>query len=202
MVVGFIAVIQTGQWNAGDPALGIIATPVFHTPEFSLRAIGELVLPLTVTVLVIQNGQGVAVVHAEGHLPPVTASAILSGVWSLIVAPVGAVSSCLTGPTNALIVQGKPADRRWAAAIVTGCGAIVVGIFSPAFVGFILRAHAEFFAALAGIAMLTPLGGAFSTAFSKPAWTGPLVCFLVTVAGHSLIGIGSAFWGVLVGLAV
>ena len=202
MVVGIVAVTTAGQWNAGDPTLGILATPMLHAPEFTFRAAAELVLPLAITVIVVQNGQGVAVLRGTGHHPPVTASAILSGVWSVLVAPLGAVSSCLTGPTNALIVAGKPADRHWAAAIVTGVGAIVVGILAPAFVGVILRTPAEFLAALAGLAMLVPLCGAFATAFSRVGWFGPLSCFLVTVADQSLFGIGAPFWGVAAGLAV
>ena len=202
MVIGACAVILTKQWSTGDPTLGVLATPVFTAPEFTVRAAAELVLPLAITVIVVQNGQGVAVLRGTGHHPPVTASAIFSGVASLIVAPLGAVSSCLTGPTNALIVAGKPSDRHWAAAIVTGVGAIIVGIFAPAFVGLILRTPPEYLAALAGLAMFVPLIGAFGTAFSKPGWFGPLACFLVTVADESLLGIGAPFWGVVAGLAV
>lgn len=169
-----LAVTAAGQWNAGDPSLGFLATPLLHAPEFTVRATAELVLPLAITVIVVQNGQRVAVLRGTGRHPPVTASAILSGVWSVIVAPVGAVSSCLTGPINALIVAGKPADRHWAAAIVTGAGAIVVGILAQAFVGVILRTPAEFLAALAGLAMLVPLCGAGSPCgHSSTAGTTP-----------------------------
>ena len=63
----------------------------------------ELVVPLTITVLVVQNAQGFAVLRAAGHNPPVNAVTVACGVGSLIAALVGAVSTCLTGPTNAII---------------------------------------------------------------------------------------------------
>lgn len=202
LVIGIGAVTLTGQWHEGAGGLGVLAAPVLTAPSFSWQAIAELVVPLAITVIVVQNGQGVAVLRGTGHHPPVTASAVLSGVWSLVVAPLGAVSSCLTGPTNALIVAGPNRERHWAAALVTGAGAIVVGLFAPTFVGIVLRTPEEFLAMVAGLAMLVPLRGAFVTAFAKPGWFGPLVCFLITVSNVSLLGIGASFWGIVVGLAV
>ena len=38
-----------------------------------------LVVPLAITVLVVQNGQGAAVLTAAGHKPPVDAAAIACG---------------------------------------------------------------------------------------------------------------------------
>ena len=52
----------------------------------------ELVVPLAITVLVIQNGQGVAVLRAAGHQPPVNAITIACGFGALASAAVGSVS--------------------------------------------------------------------------------------------------------------
>ena len=40
----------------------------------------ELVVPLAITVLVVQNGQGIAVLTAAGHEPPVNAITVACGV--------------------------------------------------------------------------------------------------------------------------
>lgn len=202
MVVGIVAVILDGGLSRGILDDGLLAVPMLQAPEFTLRSLAELVVPLAITVLVVQNGQGIGVLRAKGHHPPVNASAVACGIWSLMVSSIGAVSTCLTGPTNALLVSSGDPRRHYASAIGTGGLALVVGVLSPAFVGLILGTPAAFVAALGGLAMLAPLQAAFVAAFRTDRALGPLVCFLVTVADVSLLGISAPFWGIVLGLAV
>lgn len=202
MLVGVVAVVLTGGLSRGIADDGLLAAPVLQAPEFTVRAIAELVIPLAITVLVVQNGQGIAVLRTAGHHPPVSATAVACGVWSLLVSSIGAVSTCLTGPTNALIVASGDRSRHYAAAMANGAMALVVGVLSPAFVGLILGTPAAFIAALGGLAMLAPLQASFVTAFRTDRALGPLVCLLVTVADVSLLGISAPFWGIVLGMAV
>ncbi|PAY23021.1 benzoate transporter [Dietzia natronolimnaea] len=202
MIVGIAAVVVAGGLSRGIIDDGIIAAPMLQSPEFTLRAMTELVVPLAITVLVVQNGQGIAVLRAKGHRPPVSACAVACGVWSLLVSAIGAVSTCLTGPTNALLVSSGERSRHYAAAIANGALALVVGVVAPAFVGLILGTPAAFIAALGGLAMLAPLQSAFVTAFRTDRALGPLVCLLVTVADVSLLGVSAPFWGIVLGMAV
>lgn len=198
-VVGIIVAIASGKLAPGILDNGIISRPVFTAPEFSFAAIMELVVPLAITVVIVQNGQGVAVLKAAGHRPGVNLAAAASGLWSLPMALIGNITTCLTGPTNALIVAGAKSHRHYTAAMVTAIGAIIVGLFSPTFVGFMLAMPISFIAALAGIAMLTPLKNAFIAGFSGDYSTGALVCFLVTVSEISILGITAPFWGIVFG---
>lgn len=198
-VVGTIVAIASGKLAPGILDNGIISRPVFTAPEFSFAAIMELVVPLAITVVIVQNGQGVAVLKAAGHRPGVNLAAAASGLWSLPMALIGNITTCLTGPTNALIVAGAKSHRHYTAAMVTAIGAIIVGLFSPTFVGFMLAMPISFIAALAGIAMLTPLKNAFIAGFSGDYSTGALVCFLVTVSEISILGITAPFWGIVFG---
>lgn len=201
-VVGTAIAVGTGRLAPGILDNGIIARPVFTLPEFSLAATMELVVPLAITVVIVQNGQGVAVLRAAGHQPGVNLAAAASGLWSVPMALIGNITTCLTGPTNALIVAGQKTHRHYAAAMVTAVGAITVGLFSPTFVGFMLAMPLSFIAALAGIAMLTPLKNAFIAGFSGPYSTGALVCFLVTVSEVSIWGITAPFWGIVFGCLI
>lgn len=201
-VVGTLVAVFAGRLGSGILADGVLAAPVVTAPEFSWAAMMELVVPLAITVVIVQNGQGVAVLQAAGHKPGVNLAAAASGLWSIPMAFIGNITTCLTGPTNALIVAGGDRRRHYAAAMVTSVGAICVGLFAPAFVGFMLAMPASFIAALAGIAMLTPLKNAFLAGFSGPFSTGALVCFLVTVSDMSLLGITAPFWGIVFGCVV
>src|SRR3990172_4527576 len=103
LIMGAAAVAILGTFNpAGAGALGL-AQPNLYVPVFSWRAMVELVVPLAITVLVVQNGQGFAVLTAAGHRPPINAIAAACGAGSMLTAFVGSVSTCLTGPVNAIL---------------------------------------------------------------------------------------------------
>src|SRR3954464_11091798 len=105
LLTGAAVVALLGR--VGGASLGgfALVRPVVQAPAWSLGAMVELVVPLAITVLVVQNGQGIAVLQAAGHKPPINAATVMCGIGSLLAATVGAVSSCLTGPTNALITH-------------------------------------------------------------------------------------------------
>lgn len=198
-LVGTVVAIVAGRLSPGILDNGVFAQPIINTPEFSFAAIAELVIPLAITVVIVQNGQGTAVLGAAGHKQGVNLSAAASGLASIPMGLLGTTSTCLTGPTNALIVAGPNKERHYTAAMVTGFGAVLVGLISPAFVGFMLAMPASFIAALAGIAMLTPLKNAFLAGFKGPFSTGALVCFLVTVSELTIWNITAPFWGLVFG---
>lgn len=201
-VVGAMAVAATGSFHIDTPASSIVAVPVFTVPEFTVRAAMELVVPLAITVIVVQNGQGVAVLRGAGHRPPVNVITVASGLWSALAASVGAISSCLTGPTNALLVAGGRRDRQYIAALTFGVLAIVIGVFAPVFVTLMQAMPAAFIATVGGLALLGALQGAFRGAFGSRFTMGALVTFLVSVSDLTVLNIGSAFWGLVAGMAV
>jgi benzoate membrane transport protein len=175
---------------------------VLQVPQWSVQALVELVVPLAITVLVVQNGQGVAVLRAAGHDAPVNAITIACGAWSLLTAAVGSVSTCLTGPTNALLSASGERSRHYAAGIVCGLLAMVFGLLAPVFTRLMLATPRAFIAVLAGLAMLRVLQAAFVTAFSTRFTLGALVTFVVTVADVTVVNIGAAFWGLVAGIVV
>ena len=202
LLAGAVAVIVFGRFDASAPMQIELIRPVVQTPSWSLAAMVELVVPLAITVLVVQNGQGFAVLRAAGHNPPVNAVTVACGVGSVLAALVGAVSTCLTGPTNAIITGSGERERQYTAGIVVAVLAILFGLFAPTFTKLLLNAPKSFVAALAGLAMLRVLQTAFVTAFANNFSLGALAAFLVTVADRPLLNVGAAFWGLIAGLAV
>ena len=203
LLVGAIMIAILGRLNLGDVGALGFAQPVLQTPSWSWTAMLELVIPLTITVLVVQNGQGVAVLKAAGHEPPITMIAVACGIGAALSASVGAVSSCLTGPTNALISSSGEKNRHYTGALTFGCLALLFGVLAPTFTNLTLATPKAFIMVLAGLAMLRALQSAFVTSFGSGKFTlGALVSLLVTVADVSLFNIGSAFWGLVAGFAV
>jgi benzoate membrane transport protein len=199
--VGAIVIWQSGAFAPGLEQARMLAAPHLQLPEFSWPAMVELVIPLAITVLVVQNGQGIAVLTAAGHDPPVNAIAAACGVGAIASAFVGAVSTCLTGPVNAIISSGGERRTQYTAGVLVGVMAILFGLFSPLFTRLLLAAPAAFIAALAGLAMLRVLQSAFAIAFTGPFTLGALVTFLVTVAGIPIYNVGAPFWALVAGTA-
>ena len=202
LLVGAAASVLLGRFDDSTLNSLQLVQPVVQMPQWSWAAMVELVGPLTITVLVVQNGQGFAVLKAAGHTPPVDSITVACGVGALLSAVVGSVSTCLTGPTNAIITASGERARHYIAGITTGVVAVVFGLLSPAFTSLMLQAPKAFIMALAGLAMLRVLQAAFMASFKDKFTLGALVAFLVTVADLSLVNIGAAFWGLVAGIMV
>lgn len=202
LVVGAVTVVVSGRFRPGGAGAEWFAAPVLQAPEWSLQAMLELVVPLAITVLVVQNGQGIAVLRSAGHSPPINAATVACGAWSLITAAVGTVSTCLTGPTNALLSASGERSRQYTAGIACGLLAMLFGLFAPLFTSAMLATPPAFIATLGGLALLRVLQASFVAAFSTRFTLGALVTFVVTVADVTVLNVGAPFWGLLVGLAV
>ncbi|CUW40839.1 Putative permease of the major facilitator superfamily (MFS); putative benzoate transporter [Magnetospirillum sp. XM-1] len=203
LVAGALGIAVSGRFHPETLGTFTIAHPVIQAPVFSVAALVELVVPLAITVLVVQNGQGVAVLRTGKHEPPVNTIAFMSGVGAMLSALVGAVSSCLTGPTNALLISSGELHRHYTAALAFGLLGVLFGIFAPTFTGLMLATPKEYIMVLGGLAMLRVLQGSFISSFGAGKFTlGALISLLVTVADISLLNIGAAFWGLVAGFVV
>ncbi len=203
MAVGLLAIALTRTGTLPPIDMGaVLAAPEVVAPHFNAATLIELVVPLAITVLVVQNGQGIAVLRSAGHAPPVNAIATACGAWSILTGLVGTVSTCLTGPTNAILSTGREKHTHYAGGILLGLIAIAFGLFSPLFTKLLLATPKAFIATLAGLAMLRVLQAAFATAFQGAFGIGALVAFLVTVSSIAIAGIGAPFWGLVFGALV
>ncbi len=202
LIVGLIAIVLGGQFTFKEPFVFSLVRPNLYVPEFSWAAIIELTLPLAVTVLVAQNAQGFAVLEASGHKPPVNAVTIACGVNSMIIALVGSVSTCLTGPVNAIISSSGEKERQYTAGVLIALLALTFGLFAPTLTRFMLATPKSFVMALAGLALVRVLERAFVVSFKGSFTVGATVTFLVTVANVPIFSIGAPFWGLVIGYCV
>src|SRR5512143_1342033 len=117
LITGIVVIALSGTFKMGGAAAYTFASPNLYAPEFSGAAMVELVLPLAITVLAAQNAQGFAVLEAAGHKPPVNMITAACGIGSLISASVGTVSTCLTGPVNAILASAGAKEKHYAAGV-------------------------------------------------------------------------------------
>ncbi|MDA9981588.1 benzoate/H(+) symporter BenE family transporter [Gammaproteobacteria bacterium] len=199
LIAGVVAIVSTGAFNLADDAQLAFVAPTFVYPEFSIAAMIELVVPLAITVIVVQNGQGFAVLKAARHDPPVNAVTVACGGVSLLTAVTGTVSTCLTGPVNALISISGEHHRQYTAGIFVAVLGLFFGLFSSFFTALMLASPPAFIATLAGLAMLRVLQTSMTTAFGGTCTFGALITFLVTLADVPIFNLGAPFWGLVFG---
>ncbi len=182
-----------------------LATPVFTTPQFSWRALIGVALPLYVVTMASQNVPGVAVIRASGYQLPISPLIGWTGAANLLLAPFGGFALNLAAITAAICMgrEAHPeADKRYVAAIAAGVFYLLIGLFGATVGALFLAFPKELVLAIAGFALLGTIGSALASALGQEAQREPaLLTFLVTASGVALAGIGSAFWGLLTGLA-
>jgi benzoate membrane transport protein len=203
IIVGLIAVAAVGQANWRLLTFGF-AEFKFFTPQFTWPAAVELVIPLALTVIAVQNAQGIAILQNMGYRPPLDVVTITSGVGSILVAPFGSQSVCLAGPMTGIVTNPSvgPKECRYAAALVTGILWMVFGLFSPMATALSQILPASLVNLLAGLALLEVLGSCFAAAFGEKFRLGALFTFLITISGIRVLNIGAPFWGLVGGTFV
>ncbi len=188
------------NWSALQPRL---ALPQFFWPSFNMGSIIELVPPLVVAVVAIQNGQGIAVLLSQGYKPPVNTMTTATGIASIIQLFFGGHSSCIAGPTIAIAggPEAGPREGRFAATVVNGLLWITFGLIAPvaASIDRVVLKKA-LIPMLGGLAILSVLVSALQVAFAGPFRNGALFAFLITLSDIKVAGIGAAFWGLVGGM--
>lgn len=202
LLAGGIVVWLTGSFRDIGPLPGVLTHPVLVVPSWSWQAMVELVIPLTITVLMVQNAQGYAVLTQAGHRPPQNRLNTACGVGSILLGLVGAVSMCVTGPSNAILSATGRREQQYQGAVTYGILAILFGVFSTLMTWLALALPTAYIAVLGGLAVYRVLEGAFIAAFANGYTLGALTTLLITVSDVSLFNIGAPFWGLVGGTLI
>ncbi|NJN58417.1 MAG: benzoate/H(+) symporter BenE family transporter [Leptolyngbyaceae cyanobacterium SL_5_9] len=180
-----------------------LTEPILTLPRFSLSALIGVALPLFVVTMASQNVPGVAVIRASGYTVPISPVIGWTGATTLVLAPFGAFALNLAAITAA-ICMGREAHedpaKRYVAAIAAGVFYLIIGLFGGTVSSVFAAFPQELVLAIAGLALLGTIGNGLITALTQEKEREPaLITFLVTASGVTLLGVGSAFWGLVAG---
>lgn len=180
-----------------------VTTPQWVTPAFSVQALMGVALPLFAVCVASQNLPGLAVIRAAGYQTPASPLIGWTGLATLILAPFGAFGVNLAAITAAICTGPEAHDdptKRYTAAIVSGLFYLVAGVFGASIGALFLAFPRELVLAIAGFALINTIGSGLVSALQEERHReAALVTFLVTASGVSLLGIASAFWGMVAG---
>jgi benzoate membrane transport protein len=202
LAVGIVVAALQGrmQWSAVAVSA---AMPVWTTPLFTWGAFISVAVPMFVVTMASQNLPGVAAQRAAGYTTPVSHTITATGVATVLLAPFGGYAFNLSAITAAIAMSPEAhADpaKRYTAAVMAGVFYLMIGLAGGAVVGVLQAFPRELVLAIAGLALLgTIAGGLASALHNEKHRDAAILTFLVTLSGITLMGIGSAFWGVVAG---
>jgi benzoate membrane transport protein len=204
LVVGALLAVGLGLVKP-MPALGL-SRPELIMPAWDLATLIGLGVPLYLVTMASQNLPGFAVLRASGYQPPTQAVLAVTGAASLGTAFMGAHTSNLAAISAALCTGPEahpdPAER-WKAGVFYALWWGLIALFGASLVGLFGALPPALLATVAGTALLGSMAGAMGAALSADqdrfAAAGTLA---VTASGVTLMGVGSAFWGLVFGLIV
>ncbi|WP_270828482.1 benzoate/H(+) symporter BenE family transporter [Aeromonas sp. Y318-1] len=203
LATGILICLLRGQLQL-DTIHWQLAGPVMTWPEFSLGALFGIALPLFIVTMTSQNMPGITILRAHGYQPATSSLITWTGLTGLLLAPFGGYAFNLAAITAA-ICMGKEVDpdanRRWPAAVWAGGFYLLTGCFGATVAALFTAFPATLVTCVAGLALLGTIGSSLYTALQHDnAREAALLTFIITASGISLLGIGSACWGLLVGI--
>jgi benzoate membrane transport protein len=181
-----------------------LAVPVWVTPEFSFSALIGIGIPLFIVTMTSQNLPGVAILKASGYeSQPMSPLITSTGITTMLLAPFGGFTFNLAAITAAICTSEeahKDPSKRYVAGLSVGVFNILAGLFGATVVGLFAAFPSAMVAALAGLALLSTIGSSLHQALVQDTQRdAAVITFLVTASGIQLMGIGSAFWGIVFG---
>ena len=188
--------LQTLSWQ--------LSLPVWIAPSFSVTSLIGVGIPLFIVTMASQNVPGIAVLRANGYQTPASPLISWTGFTGMVLAPFGGFAFNLAAITAA-ICMGKEADpdpqKRYLAAIWAGFFYLLTGRFGATVAALFTAFPTALVITIAGLALLGTIGNSLAASITEPSSReAALLTFLITASGMSAMGVGSAFWGLLIGL--
>lgn len=203
LVLGLIFLLIQDRVDVSGLSLRL-AAPIFTMPVFSLNALLSVSLPLFLITLTGQYMPGMLVLRNDGFRTSANSIVTVTGFGSLLMAPFGSHAFNIAAITAA-ICTGPEAhdnpDKRWVAGVAAGVFYVLVGVFGLTLAAVFMAFPATFITTLAGLALLGTIGGSLASAMvDAKTREASLITFLAAAANITFLGIGGAFWGLVIGL--
>lgn len=198
VILGFDITWGTISWQ--------LTQPVWTAPKMSISAILAIALPLFIVAMTSQNATGLAVMRTSGYQVPESQLISYTGVLSLLTAPFGSHGITLSAITAAICTSTEchhDAAKRYIAGLSCAFFYILFAIFAQSMVQLFALVPSVLVLAVAGLALFSACSSALKVALQEEAsLDAAMLCFMVTASGLTLLGVGSAFWGLMAGLLV
>jgi benzoate membrane transport protein len=202
LVFGILLAYLIGDVNPDNFAFAF-AHPVFIEPVWSWESTFSFALPLVLVSLTGQFLPGMAILKLSNYHVPAKPIITFTSFVSVITAFFGGVTTT-TAAITAALCTGKEANedpsKRYIAGMASGIFFLISALFAGSIVLIFTNLPKELIALLAGLALLGAIVANLMVTLEEPDHReASAITFLATASGMSFLGLGSAFWGVVIG---
>ena len=180
-----------------------LAEPQFIRPEWTWNATLSLAIPLVLVSLTGQFLPGMAIMRSSGYNTAAKPIVTVASLTSFFTAFFGGITTVIAAITAAICTSKEAHEdpgKRYVAGVANGAFYLIGGIFAGTIVSLFTSVPGEFVAVLAGLALIGAISSNISAfAAEKNHLEASVITFIATASGISFLGLGSAFWGVIVG---
>jgi benzoate membrane transport protein len=203
LCAGVAIAAASGQTHFHNVQLQLLQ-PQFITPAWSWSSTFSLALPLVLTTLSGQYLPGMAILEGAGYRVPVRGVLVVNSIASLATACTGGITIAIAAITAAMCTGREAHEdpaRRYIAGIANGVFYLLAGLCGGSVVMLFSALPKELIVTLAGLALLGPITVNLAHLSTAPEREAGVLTFLATASGMTFLGLGSAFWGILIGVA-
>ena len=202
LVFGILLAYLIGDVNP-DNFTFAFAHPVFIKPVWSWGSTFSFAIPLVLVSLTGQFLPGMAILKLANYHVPAKPIINLTSFMSIIAAFFGGITTT-TAAITAALCTGKEANedpkKRYIAGMASGMFFLIGGILAGSIVIIFTNLPKELIALLAGLALLGAIVSNLMSTLEEPQHReASAITFLATASGMSFLGLGSAFWGIVIG---
>ena len=202
LLTGAVLAAASGQLNVHALELRL-ATPTWIRPEWTWKATFSFAIPLALVSLTGQFLPGMAILRMAGYPAAARPIITVTSLASMLVACFGGITIVIAAITAALCT-GKDAhdnpEKRYIAGIANGVFYLAGSVCAGSIVLIFTALPREFIALLAGLALIGAItANILGAVHAEDHREASMITFLATASGMSLLGLGSAFWGIVIG---
>jgi benzoate membrane transport protein len=203
LLTGVVLAVAGGHTHFGAVTFEL-ATPQLIVPAWSWGSTFSLALPLVLVTLTGQYLPGMGVLKTSGYALPVRPVMTANSIVSLCVAVTGGITIAIAAITAAMCT-GRDAHedpaRRYVAGIANGVFYLLAGLCAGSIVALFGALPKELVATVAGLALLGPIAANLGSMVAAPDREAAIIAFVATASGMTFLGLGAAFWGIVIGIA-
>lgn len=175
----------------------------FVAPVFDPVVIVSLGVPLFIVTMAGQNVPGFVVMSTFDYTVPPRPILVGTGAASALGAVFGGHAinlAAINAAINASPGAHQDPNKRWIATLTAGVVTLTLGLGAGAATALSAVSPPILIVAVAGLAVVGALITSITGSLEHPEHrTTAIATFLVTASGLTFLGIGSAFWGLVVG---
>ncbi len=203
LIVGAVVAAMLGDLHrlSSDWAL---PGGVLMRPHFSWHAILTVSPVLVVLMVALSNLSAVVYLRSQDYDPPERMIDITAGICTMMsafLAPVPVNMGHFVTPLTAGPDAGAHHRRHWSVYLTSG-GLLLVALTANLAGALPSAVPIALLFAVAGLGLDPVLSNALTEMAKGPLRLGPLFAFVVASSELSLGGFGSAFWALVIGMAV